>query len=499
MLGKTDFDFFPQELADRFTIDDQEVFRTGQALLQHEEPSIDAAGNPKWISTNKVPLRDDQGKIYGLVGMGRDITEHKQAEEELARQAEELRRRNEELARLYRASGASSLQPPWGLQELAQTIVAVVQQEFGQANCSLLVISRDSNELQRLAAAGPYAGEVKNKALTLDGAGLAPRAIRTGTTLNVGNVRATPDYFPNWEAAQSELTVPLKLGNEVIGAIDIQSAEPDAFNPNDERLMAIFAERAALAIAHSRLYEQTEARVQQLAALRTIDMAISSSFDINLTLGILLDQMAGQLGIHAADILVYNGAAQTFRFSCGKGFRTQALQHTQLKFGAGYAWRAVRERRMIIVPDIRAEADGLKITPDLSGEQFVAYVGMPLIAKGQIKGVLEIFQREPLVLEPEGQAFLEMLAGQAAIAIDNSELFDHLQSSNAELGMAYDSTLEGWANALDLRDKETEGHTRRVAELATRLAQAMGVKENDIGADLPGRLAARYWKNGCAG
>jgi putative nucleotidyltransferase with HDIG domain len=135
---------------------------------------------------------------------------------------------------------------------------------------------------------------------------------------------------------------------------------------------------------------------------------------------------------------------------------------------------------MIFIPDIRAVADGLQRTPDLSGEKFITYVGIPLLAKGQVKGVLELFQRTPLVLEMEDYAFLEMLTGQAAIAIDNSELFERLQSSNAELGMAYESTLEGWANALELRDKETEGHTRRVAELSTRLAQTMGVREADI-------------------
>ncbi len=107
-------------------------------------------------------------------------------------------------------------------------------------------------------------------------------------------------------------------------------------------------------------------------------------------------------------------------------------------------------------------------------------MGIPLLAKGQVRGVLEVFQREPLRLDADAYAFLEMLAGQAAIAIDNSDLFEHLQNSNAELSMAYDNTLEGWASALELRDKETEGHTRRVSELATRLAQAMGVRENEI-------------------
>ena len=218
----------------------------------------------------------------------------------------------------------------------------------------------------------------------------------------------------------------------------------------------------------------------QLLALRTIDMAISSSFDLSMTLGVLLDQITRLLGVHAVDILAFNSSTQTFKFACERGFRNHSLQHMQIKFGAGYAWNLVRERQMIIVPDIRAESDGLQRTPDLSGEQFITYVGVPVLAKGQVKGILEVFQREALVLEPEGYAFLEMLAGQAAIAIDNSELFEHLQSSNAELGMAYDSTLEGWANALELRDKETEGHTRRVAELSTRLAQTMGVRENDI-------------------
>jgi PAS domain S-box-containing protein len=428
---------------------------------------------------NQVAITIEKAHLYDAVQ--KELAERQQAEVELARQTEELRRRNDELARLYRAFGSLISGASLSLQELGQSIVAVVQQEFGQANCSLLVISRDSNELHRLAAAGPYTGQMKNNQMvTLDGPGLIPLAIRTGAKVNVGNVRSSPDYVANWEAARSELTIPLKVGNKVIGVIDVQSSDQDAFSPDDERLMSVFAERAALVLEHARLNTQTEARMQQLLALRTVDMAISSSFDVTMTLGILLDQITRLAGVHAVDILAFNANTQTFQFSCERGFRTQTLQHTQIRFGAGYAWRAVRERQMVVVPDLQAEADGLQRSPDLSSEQFIAYVGIPLLAKGQVKGVLEIFHREPLILEAESYAFLEMLAGQAAIAIDNSELFDRLQSSNAELGMAYDSTLEGWANALELRDKETEGHTRRVAELATRLAQAMGVRDNDM-------------------
>ena len=418
--------------------------------------------------------------IPHIISITRDITERKWEEELLAQQAEELRQRNNELNRLYRASGSLISGASLNLQELAQKIVEVIQQDFGMANCSLIMIQKDSNELARLAIAGAYADQVKNKKLSLDGPGLVAQAIQLGKMLNVGNVRSTPDYVPNWEAAQSELAIPLMIGDNVIGVIDVQSSEADAFGPDDERLMTVFVERAALALEHSRLNAQTDLHLRRLMALRTIDMTISSSFDLSLTLGVLLDQVTRLLGVHAVDILAFNASTQAFKFSSERGFHTHTLQQTQLRFGAGYPWRVVRERQMLVVRDVRAEAEGLQRTPDISDEQFVSYVGIPLVAKGLVKGILEVFNREPLELDMEAYAFLEMLAGQAAIAIDNSELFEHLQSSNAELGMAYDSTLEGWANALELRDEGTEGHTRRVAELATRLAQALGIRENDI-------------------
>jgi HD-GYP domain-containing protein (c-di-GMP phosphodiesterase class II) len=139
----------------------------------------------------------------------------------------------------------------------------------------------------------------------------------------------------------------------------------------------------------------------------------------------------------------------------------------------------VRERREVEIRDLKAQPEALQRTPSLAGEGFVSYIGVPLMSKGQIQGVLEVFQREPLNWDQEGLTYLDSLAGQAAIAIDNAQLFDHLQSSNTELVMAYDSTLAGWASALELRDKETEGHTRRVASLTTQLAKAMGLGEDE--------------------
>ncbi|MHC4198817.1 MAG: PAS domain S-box protein [Planctomycetota bacterium] len=84
LVGKTDFDFFPKELASGFRADEEEVMRSGKPLIDRIETAIGADGQTRWLSSTKVPLRDSDGNVTGIVGMGRDITERRQAEEALA-------------------------------------------------------------------------------------------------------------------------------------------------------------------------------------------------------------------------------------------------------------------------------------------------------------------------------------------------------------------------------------------------------------------------------
>ena len=91
LLGKMDFDFFPQQLAAAFFSDEQAMIRSGKPLVNQEEASMDASGNPKWTSTSKVPLRDEHGQVTRIIGIGRDITSRKYAEGQLLLQATALK------------------------------------------------------------------------------------------------------------------------------------------------------------------------------------------------------------------------------------------------------------------------------------------------------------------------------------------------------------------------------------------------------------------------
>jgi PAS domain S-box-containing protein len=223
--------------------------------------------------------------------------------------------------------------------------------------------------------------------------------------------------------------------------------------------------------------ERTKHHMKQLSALRSIDKAIVGSLDLSITLDIIIEQTISLLKIDAADILLYKPHLETLEYAAGRGFNTQALQYTKLKIGDSHAGQAALERRVVHTTDLRADREGFKRSKHLAEEGFISYYGAPLIAKGVIKGVLEVFNRNVRDHDKEWVDFLESLAGQAAIAIDNATLFDDLQRANIDLAMAYDETIEGWSRALDLRDKETEGHSQRVTELTLRIAQSMGISE----------------------
>jgi len=226
--------------------------------------------------------------------------------------------------------------------------------------------------------------------------------------------------------------------------------------------------------------ERIQQQLQRLNALHSIDMAINSSANMQITLEVLLNQTLSQLNVDAADVLIFNQPAQTLELIAERGFRSNHAFQLHQRLSESFASQVINERRTIHISNLMEAGKNLGQIRMLASDHFTEYFGLPLIAKGQLKGVLEIYHRLPLSPENDWLNFLEALAGQAAIAIDNSQLLQGLQRSNMEIVLAYDATIEGWSRAMDLRDKETEGHTQRVTAMTVRLARTIGIREADI-------------------
>ncbi|MGB8215394.1 MAG: HD domain-containing phosphohydrolase [Anaerolineales bacterium] len=226
--------------------------------------------------------------------------------------------------------------------------------------------------------------------------------------------------------------------------------------------------------------ERIQRQLEHLTALSGIDQVIAANFDLNLSLSEILTHVTIELGVDAADILILNPNLHMLEYGADRGFRSKAIRKAQVRLGESYAGRAALERRLVQIPNLIDEPDDLTLKSLLAGEGFVCYYGVPLIARGQVKGVLEVFHRSTLEPDAEWFDFLNALAGESAIAIEIATLFESLQRSGLELTLAYDATIEGWSRALDLRDNETEGHTQRVTEKAVKLARLFGLSEAEL-------------------
>jgi PAS domain S-box-containing protein len=252
LMGKTDFDFYPPELAAQYYDDEHTLLQSGQPLLDHEEPNIDAKGNHRWLLTTKVPLRDAQGKIIGLVGMGRDITQLKRTEEALGRQAARLALLNEVGGKI-----ASVLE----LESVLNTAAHLVQESFGYHHVGLFTVDRERGELAMRARAGEFVALFPLDHRIKLGQGMVGWVGEHGETLLADDVRAEPRYtnfYPDLIPTQSEFCVPIRVGNETVGVLDVQSPQLDSFQKTDVMVLETLADQIAVAIENARLYEAVQ-------------------------------------------------------------------------------------------------------------------------------------------------------------------------------------------------------------------------------------------------
>ena len=398
---------------------------------------------------------------------------------ENARLYDETQRRLNELETINRLSASLRMTQPIKemLEILLNETLKIIQTEHG----SIWLYDAALDKLAQRAERGEF---VNSKTKT----------VRTGTSSIVSHVFLSGKTYISEEFVSDPLVnrdnlditlaglggvcIPIQSTAGTIGVLMIGIKKGRQID-DQNGLLTTLAEIGGNAIHRAQLFEHNREQIRRLTTLRDIDSAIASSFDLRLTLNILMDQTIKHLNVNAIDIGLYHQELQSITYIGGSGFQSSSASRVQTRIGEGLAGQVIIKQKPFHLTDLQNSPE-IKNEPLLKREGFVTYIGIPLIVKGQIKGVFEVFHRTPLLPTADWMEFLHTLAGQAAIAIDNSQLFENLQRSNQELIQAYDTTLEGWARALELRDRETEGHTRRVTDLTLRLAKYIGINDTEM-------------------
>jgi PAS domain S-box-containing protein len=276
------------------------------------------------------------------------------------------------------------------------------------------------------------------------------------------------------------LGVPLAHQDEVIGIFTIDRYEENLFSEDDIAVAMEFANRAAIAIINAQLYEQTIQQVEKLEILRKIDAVITGSMNLHTSLMEILVLIQKGLDVDAVSIILYDEEKEILTSERGVGFASEVDSSIEINLGQGFSGHIALEREPLYIPDVTFKKTKNKYPVDLSAEDITSYYGLPLIARGKLEGVLQIYNHARLDPDEDWVTFADALAGQAAIAVYNISLFAGYEQANRDLVQAYDATIEGWAHALELRDKETVGHSRRVADLSLRIARRFGFDEEAL-------------------
>ncbi|GAB4482706.1 MAG: hypothetical protein Kow0088_25660 [Anaerolineales bacterium] len=280
------------------------------------------------------------------------------------------------------------------------------------------------------------------------------------------------DKVPDgWDA----VCCPLQTTHELLGILLLALPTRRALSNEETRLLLSISEMASTALHRQNLHRETVKQLNHLQALREIDIAISSVFDLQLTLDVVCAQSIKQLNADAVGVLLYSPAEYLLKAAAARGFRHQRYYNDRVRLGEGLAGIAAVDKRLLHVTDLRRANPPFTRQKLLNEEGFLSYAAAPLLVKGQLKGVLEVFHRTIFQHTQEWLDLFQSFALQSAIAIDNAQMFEHLQQLNNELFSAYDATIEGWARVLELKDQETEGHCQRVVDWTLQLAQAMGI------------------------
>ncbi len=427
------------------------------------------------------------GQIAEILGV-RNVTERNRAIRALERKTDQQK---------HLIETAKHLTESLKINEVLRRIGSGLMEILGSDGCAVYILEPDEKSLMPVACIQPKF-EAAFYATSLDvDVSFTGRVVKTKRGIII-NDTLSHDGGQHIEGTPKEdneclLIVPFIIDGEVHGAMTMNRFSRH-FQEEDLALAETFAAYASSAIKNAEALEnlryeieerkraenRTKQHLERLSGLREIDHAISNTLNIEVILKVLLEQVTKQLNVDAADVLLIRSYTNVLEWISGRGFQTESAKNVNIRLGVGEIGRAILDQQRIDLAALTTETGESTRDGSFEDEGFVVHLAQPLLAKGQFKGLLEIFHRKPISPDKEWFDYLETLAGQTAIAVDNTQLFERLQQSHNMLMLSYDATLAGWAKALEFRDQETVGHSNRVTELTTKLAQKMGVHEGEL-------------------
>ena len=328
------------------------------------------------------------------------------------------------------------------LNELATRVTELIQQTFHYYYVAIFTLKEGSTSLRFRSSAmrkvadiptpeGPQPAESSRtggpqEAVEVEiGQGLVGQAATSGERILVEDVKQDARYrfIDSLPETRSEVVLPLKIGERVLGVLDIQSDQSQAFHPNDLLILGALADTIARAVEGARLYSDLHRRADQLALVAEVSKSVSSSLELKTLMNNVAALIHARFGYLYVHLFTVHGNRRLIEYQAGSGTRSKDLAGYTLSLDDpdGIISWVARERQTVLVNDVKQD-ERYRPSP-LPPEDTNSELCVPLRYGEEVVGVLDIQSDERNAFSQDDQLIFEAVADNIATAIHNADLY----------------------------------------------------------------------------
>lgn len=468
--------------------DEAYVRQVIRQALQNAEPItyfhriVRPDGAIRMLQARGEVIVDGVGNVTQIVGTALDVTELKEAEAQLERNARQLVALGE-----MGQTVTASLDLPTVLASVLDQLRPLTPAE-GLSILLLEPAGGDGTTMLRFAATiGPGVVEMQGKAVPV-GAGMAGKVIQSGHSFWTADATGHPHLFQELAKrgyrVRSLVVVPLRLQGQVIGVLEAVHRQTNVFDSEHLQLLEAAANWTAIAISNARLYEAERQARQATETLRAANIALSQTLELGIVLDSLLHYLAELVPYDTANVMLLDPDDNHFYVRAMRGYErwSDATQAKQIIFSLDTnspMQRLYETRQGMIINDTYTYPGWER---PAGAEHVRSWMGVPLVAGGTLIGVFSADKAEPNFFNENHLRLAEALAGQASIAIQNARLFEAVEIGREQLRRLSQQ-------AISILEDERRRVSRELHDEAgqalTALRISLGLMKEAISADSP--------------
>jgi PAS domain S-box-containing protein len=393
-------------------------------------------GEKRRVEISSAVIKDSAGKVK-TVAQILDITERKQAEEEIQQRALQL----EALSEVSRVV-SSSLDLDTVLQLVLEQLARVIPYD------SMALWLRSEDTLHVAAARGfPNIEEILKLSVKVEDNSLFQAVEREKSPLVIADTHQDSRFLALGETdyVRSWIGVPLMVKDRVIGTITIDKWEPYFYHEGHVQMAVTLANQAAIAIENARLYESEQTRRRVADTLREVSSVLSSTLALDDVLHLILEQLENVVTYDTASVAILHG--DVLEISATRGYAdTELVVGVRLPLAESAILRQMmRGKEAVVITDVREDERWIWVP---GAEHVRSWLGVPLLVKDRMVGALMVDRVEPNFYSLQDAQLVFAFANQAAIAIENARLFEETRKRMEQTQLLL-RVSEATASALD--------------------------------------------------